>query len=240
MILIICQCILQSLIISTSLVCVVQSIIASGGGRMFGKRLRNLRKQKNLTMRELGRIFNLAESTISGYENGNRKPDMSIVEQFADFFETSVDYLLGRDPSTNEAAASYLLHRIVSIPIYEVLYTTPNLEATEESQAYECVGSDILQGRKGFVLKIQDESMIGDHIYPNDRVIVVVQESISTSDIAVISIDQKEATLKRVKFQDDICLLSSSNPLIEPIILPFDRVHVIGKVIEIRHGLESN
>ncbi|TCS80347.1 helix-turn-helix domain-containing protein [Tepidibacillus fermentans] len=68
---------------------------------MFGKRLRELRKQKKLTMKELGNLFNLAESTISGYENETRKPDMEIIKQFADFFEVSVDYLLGRtnDPS---------------------------------------------------------------------------------------------------------------------------------------------
>lgn len=63
---------------------------------MFEKRLRELRKKNGLTMKEFGKKFNLAESTISGYENGNRTPDLSVVEQFADFFEVPVDYLLGR------------------------------------------------------------------------------------------------------------------------------------------------
>jgi transcriptional regulator with XRE-family HTH domain len=79
-------------------------ICERGGVGMFGKRLRELRKEKKLTMKELGKKFNLAESTISGYENENRKPDMDIIKQFADFFETSVDYLLGRtnDPSISK------------------------------------------------------------------------------------------------------------------------------------------
>ncbi|MFJ8531531.1 helix-turn-helix domain-containing protein [Bacillus sp. NPDC094106] len=64
---------------------------------MIGERLRNLRKAKNLTMKELGQKLNLAESTISGYENGKRKPDYDILNKFADFFEASTDYLLGRD-----------------------------------------------------------------------------------------------------------------------------------------------
>lgn len=63
---------------------------------MFGTRLRELRKEKNLTMKELGKKFSLAESTISGYENGNRKPDSEIINSFADFFEVSTDYLYGR------------------------------------------------------------------------------------------------------------------------------------------------
>jgi transcriptional regulator with XRE-family HTH domain len=67
-----------------------------GGIRMFGIRLRELRKNKGMTMKELGKKFTLAESTISGYENGNRKPDIEMIGAFANFFEVSSDYLLGR------------------------------------------------------------------------------------------------------------------------------------------------
>lgn len=52
-------------------------------------------------MKELGQKLNLAESTISGYENGNRKPDYDTLNKFADFFEVSTDYLLGRDITKN-------------------------------------------------------------------------------------------------------------------------------------------
>jgi transcriptional regulator with XRE-family HTH domain len=91
-------------------VCKMRSIIQLiGGVRMFGKRLRELRKKANLTMKELGKKFSLAESTISGYENGNRKPDMEIIQDLADFFEVSVDYLLGRtdDPSPSKEGLAF-------------------------------------------------------------------------------------------------------------------------------------
>ncbi|WP_240417864.1 helix-turn-helix domain-containing protein [Paenibacillus periandrae] len=42
-------------------------------------------------MKELGSKFNLAESTISGYENETRKPDTDIMEKITDFFGVSVD-----------------------------------------------------------------------------------------------------------------------------------------------------
>lgn len=63
---------------------------------MFGSRLRELRKNNGLTMKELGKKFSLAESTISGYENGNRKPDLEMIDAFANYFKVSSDYLLGR------------------------------------------------------------------------------------------------------------------------------------------------
>ncbi|SDZ68776.1 Transcriptional regulator, contains XRE-family HTH domain [Evansella caseinilytica] len=68
--------------------------------KKFGERLRELRKSKTkLTMKEFGQIFSLAESTISGYENGARMPDMEILDKFAKYFDVSLDYLLGRSYS---------------------------------------------------------------------------------------------------------------------------------------------
>lgn len=63
---------------------------------MFGARLRTLRKERKITMKELGKKLSLAESTISGYENGTRKPDLDTLDKIADFFDVSVDFLLDR------------------------------------------------------------------------------------------------------------------------------------------------
>lgn len=63
---------------------------------MFGKRLKTLRKDFKLTQAQLGKNLNLSQRTISGYENGLRFPDEQILNLIADFFDVSVDYLLGR------------------------------------------------------------------------------------------------------------------------------------------------
>ncbi len=68
---------------------------------MFAERLRSLRLKHGLTMKALGERMNVAPSTISGYENGNRKPDLDTLQLLADQFHTSTDYLIGRtdDPT---------------------------------------------------------------------------------------------------------------------------------------------
>lgn len=71
---------------------------------MFGKRLRMLRKERKLTMKDFGKYFNLAESTISGYEGGSRKPDMDTINKFADYFDVTTDYLLGRSDNPTYTA----------------------------------------------------------------------------------------------------------------------------------------
>lgn len=59
-------------------------------------RIRNLRKKKGITMKELGRLVDLSESTISVYETGKHTPDLTTLIRLADIFGVSVDYLLER------------------------------------------------------------------------------------------------------------------------------------------------
>lgn len=60
------------------------------------KNLKEVRLKRNITMKQLGREIGLAESTISLYESGKRQPDATTLCKLADFFDCSVDYLLGR------------------------------------------------------------------------------------------------------------------------------------------------
>jgi len=55
-----------------------------------------LRSNKGLSQRELAKIFNVSPSTIAMYETGQRAPDTDTIQIFADFFNVTTDYLLGR------------------------------------------------------------------------------------------------------------------------------------------------
>lgn len=64
---------------------------------MLGKRIRELRNERNLTQEEFGKaIGNFEKSTISQWETGERTPGIAIAHKIADFFGVSTDYLLGR------------------------------------------------------------------------------------------------------------------------------------------------
>lgn len=64
--------------------------------QLFGKKLKALRTAKKISQKEFGKRFGLAESTIGMYERDERRPDFELLNKFADFFEVSTDYLLGR------------------------------------------------------------------------------------------------------------------------------------------------
>src|SRR5690606_9397473 len=62
----------------------------------FASRFRSIRKQHGLTQRELAKKLNISQSTIGLYETGDRNPDPRTIISIADFFDVSIDYLLGR------------------------------------------------------------------------------------------------------------------------------------------------
>lgn len=66
------------------------------------KMLRILRKNKGLSMKELGEIIGVAESTVSQYETGKREPDFETLLKLGEYFNVSVDYLLRGDIAQNE------------------------------------------------------------------------------------------------------------------------------------------
>ncbi len=59
-------------------------------------RLRELREKHNVSQVKLAMELHLNQNSISRYENGEREADYNTLIAFADYFNVSVDYLLGR------------------------------------------------------------------------------------------------------------------------------------------------
>ena len=62
----------------------------------FGEKLKELRLEKGLSQRKLGEIFGVCNQTVSFWETGIREPDLDALVEIANFFDVSVDFLLGR------------------------------------------------------------------------------------------------------------------------------------------------
>lgn len=61
----------------------------------IGTRIKDLRSEKNLTQTKLGEVIGVEKSTVSMYENGNSTPNDDIKKMLANFFNVSLDYLIG-------------------------------------------------------------------------------------------------------------------------------------------------
>lgn len=67
-----------------------------GMKNLFSKRVRELRAEKGLSQKQLAERIKVSERTVSYWENGARECDFDTLWDLADFFEASVDFLLGR------------------------------------------------------------------------------------------------------------------------------------------------
>lgn len=66
-------------------------------------RLKEIRKKHRLSQLKVSLDLNMNQNTISRYETGEREPGITELILFADYFNVSVDYLLGRtdNPEVN-------------------------------------------------------------------------------------------------------------------------------------------
>ena len=64
-------------------------------------RIKELREEKNISQLELAKKLNLTQQSISLYEKGDREPSIEVLKSIANFFNVSLDYLLGKSDIRN-------------------------------------------------------------------------------------------------------------------------------------------
>lgn len=63
---------------------------------IFVERLRMLRREKGISQETLSVALYIDRTTLAGYETGKRMPDVEMMWAIADYFEVTIDYLVGR------------------------------------------------------------------------------------------------------------------------------------------------
>jgi transcriptional regulator with XRE-family HTH domain len=68
---------------------------------LFPERLKALRQEKNITQRAIANHLNITDTAYGFYEQGKNYPNMDILIKLADYFEVTLDYLVGRSEKRN-------------------------------------------------------------------------------------------------------------------------------------------
>ena len=83
------------------------------------ERLKSLRKERNLNQKELASMINMSQTGYSQYERGTRKISLETLTTLANFYNTSVDYLLNltdiKDKYTKSKINNNSLNRLKEI-----------------------------------------------------------------------------------------------------------------------------
>ena len=201
--------------------------------KTFGDRLKELRKERDLTMDDLIKGINvkypqsiLNKSIISRYENNIHKPKtFQTVEEISDFFGVSVNYMTGK---SNDKYGEEIKYRKVPI-LGSIACGVPAL-AQEDILGYEYM---LPNEKADFCLIAKGDSMINARIFDGDMVFIEQQPSVENGEIAAVLIDD-EATLKRVYIIEGTIILRAENPTYKDIIITKKdkkEVCILGKAI---------
>lgn len=81
----------------------------------FGKKLTECRKVKNLSQKELAKIFNTSHTTIGKYERDEMTPSIDAAKKLAKILDTTVGYLLGENDNADLFKDPKMLQRFQDI-----------------------------------------------------------------------------------------------------------------------------
>ncbi|MCS5732900.1 helix-turn-helix domain-containing protein [Herbiconiux sp. CPCC 203386] len=87
----------------------------------IGRRIRQLRSERGLTLDDLGAAIGRAPSQVSVIENGRRELKLGELQRFATVFDVSIDQLLSSEPPTRRAALEIALERAQRGPLFASL-----------------------------------------------------------------------------------------------------------------------
>ena len=166
----------------------------------FGKVLRKLRIERDLTQNSLAKTLGISESTIGMYEREQREPDFETLESIADFFNVDMDYLTGRSDVRvrNSVFPSNILPlpRMDTVPLLGTIACGIPKLAEENIESYMRLPAALFGKGPFFMLRAWGDSMVNAGIEDGDLVLIRQQSTARPGQI-VVALTGEEATLKR-------------------------------------------
>ena len=178
-------------------------------------------------------------STFTDWVNGKKYPRIDKIEMIANYFgiEKS-DLVEKRDKSLPEGTIPYVPEPMVNVPLVGSVNCGTPLFAEDNIEGYiPTPESDLQTGETYFWLRAKGDSMINAGIHHGDLLLIRQQADVDNGDIAVVAVNGDEATLKRVKKQENALILQPENPACEPKIFvgkDMENIHIRGRLMQLR------
>ena len=199
---------------------------------MIGNRIRELRRQKELTLEELATIIGTSKQTIQRYESGViANIPREKVEALATALGTTPTNLMGWDTSLPSYDNVVAISR-QSLPVLGHISCGEPIYAEEEHEGYVALGRKL---DADFCLIAKGDSMTGARINDGDVVFIRSQSTLDNGEIGVVIIND-EATLKRVYYypEEEKLILVAENPRYAPFVYvgkELERIKILGKAV---------
>lgn len=197
--------------------------------------LKKLRLNKKISQQKFADIIGVSRSTIAMWETGGSQPDNDNLKRIANYFNVSVDYLLGREPQDTAISTR---KKGIKIPVLGRVQAGIPVEAIEEILDYEEITEEMASQGEFFGLKIRGDSML-PRMVEGDVIIVRKQSNVDSGDIAVVLVNGNDATVKKIRKTESGIELVPLNPSFDIKYYSNAEIEnlpitIIGKAVELR------
>lgn len=197
----------------------------------MGDRIHILRKERGLTLEDIGRAAGVAKSTVRKWENGSiTSIRTDKVQKVAAALDTTLDYLLNGVADDTYYKNMEPLPQTRPVPVIGHIACGAPIFAEENVEDYAELD---IRVRADFALRCHGDSMVNAHIFDGDLVFIRKQPDVENGEIAAVVIDG-EATLKRVYKYPNRIELRPENPLF-PVMqyedAELETIRIIGKAV---------
>lgn len=196
-----------------------------------GQRIKNRRKELGMSADKLAELINKNRATIYRYEkNEIENMPYDVIEPLAKVLNVSPAYLMGWE----ERSAPLDSLPIKKIPVVSQISAGLPIYSEENLIDYTYIATKNLSADKElFGLKVSGDSM--DKEFKDGEVVIVEKDSVvENGQIGVVQINGYNATVKRVRYNDDQLILlpeSNNNEHLPQIYNDADDVKIIGRVV---------
>jgi repressor LexA len=209
----------------------------------FGEYLKNLRKSKDISLRQVDYSSEVTFSNLSMIESGKRRPTPFVLKELSKVYHVDYIDLLEKAGYLDLAEAEKINGKNVypttdiplKLPVLGKISAGLPILAQENIEGYEFAPSSFIkEGFDYFYLKVTGDSM--NLKFPEGNLVLVQkQPTLENGEIGVILVGDTEATVKKYRCENDLVILEpmSTNP--EHTVQIYNpknvSVKIIGKVI---------
>ena len=199
-----------------------------GNKEIFAKNLQYYMTINKKDRNDIARDLNLPYTTVTSWYNGEFYPRIDKIELLANYFCIKKSDLVENKENIEKDKQAF--------PLLGTVKAGYNYLVNENVIGYVALDRKIFQPENCYALKIKGDSM-QPILYENDIVIVNRQNDVESGEIAIVLIDDEEATIKKIIKTPEGIELHAFNPYYPIKKFSFEDmeripVKIIGKVIE--------
>ena len=204
----------------------------------IGERIKKLRKEKGISVDKLAELIGKDRATIYRYESKDiENMPTGVLEPLSKALGTTPAFLMGWESNVEKIPFSKTYMR----PLYDSVAAGLGVPAENTIVGYiPTYIQNAIEKEKYIWVNVQGDSM-SPLIDDGSQILIRLQDTIDSGQVAVVLIDGEEAVVKKVNYGDDWIELISVNPYYPPRRFEkaeVQRVRIVGVVKKVSKDLQ--